>query len=156
MAHIWVSHVTHMNETCHTNEWVMPHIWRSHVTHMNASCHTFAWVMSHTWTSHVTHMHVSRHTHWLPEREWVMSHIGMSHGTHRSESLHTHERVMSHISLSHATQNDHMETLSAGVVSKMPEFGCEVDSFTWPKEGMLNNQKMAFIFFHHLRGGYGE
>jgi len=28
-------------------EWVMSHIWMSHVTHMNESCHTCEWVMSH-------------------------------------------------------------------------------------------------------------
>ena len=27
-------HVTHMNESCHTYEWVMSHIWMSHVTHI--------------------------------------------------------------------------------------------------------------------------
>ena len=38
---------THINESCHTYEWVMSHIWMSHVTHMNESCHTYEWVMSH-------------------------------------------------------------------------------------------------------------
>ena len=37
MSHIWVSHVTHMDESCHT--------WVSHVTHVSESCHTYAWVM---------------------------------------------------------------------------------------------------------------
>jgi len=32
---------------CHVYEWVMSHIWMSHVTHMNESCHTYEWVMSH-------------------------------------------------------------------------------------------------------------
>jgi len=32
-----MSHVTHMNESCHTYEWVMSHIWMSPVTHMNES-----------------------------------------------------------------------------------------------------------------------
>ena len=54
-----------MNELYHTYEWVMSHIWMSHITHMNVSCHnkqelneschTYDWVMSHTWMSHVTH-----------------------------------------------------------------------------------------------------
>jgi len=35
--------------SCHTYEWVMSHIWMSHVTHMNESCHTYEWVMSHIW-----------------------------------------------------------------------------------------------------------
>ena len=62
-SHIWMSHVTHMNVSCHTYEWVMAHIWMSHVTHMNESCHTYEWVMSHIWMSHVTHMNESCHTY---------------------------------------------------------------------------------------------
>jgi len=50
-----MSHVTHMNESCHTYEWVMSHIWMSCVTHMNELCHRYEWGMSHTY-------------------EWVMSH----------------------------------------------------------------------------------
>jgi len=57
MSHIRMSHVTHMNESCHT-----PHfytygrvmscflpltIWMSHITHMNESWHTHEWVVSH-------------------------------------------------------------------------------------------------------------
>ena len=45
MSHIWMSHVTHMNESCHTYGWVMSHIWMSHVTHRNVSCHTYECVM---------------------------------------------------------------------------------------------------------------
>jgi len=30
----------------------MSHIWMSHVTHKNESCHTYKWVKSHIWTSH--------------------------------------------------------------------------------------------------------
>ena len=69
-SHIGLSHVTRMNESCHTYEWVMSHIWMSHVTHMNESCHTYEWVMSHVWISHVTRMNESCHTY-----KWVMSHI---------------------------------------------------------------------------------
>ena len=47
--YIWMSHVTHMNESCHTHEWVMSH--------------TYEWVMSHMWMSHVTHMNESCHTY---------------------------------------------------------------------------------------------
>jgi len=41
MSHIWMSHVSHMNESCLTHEWVMSHIWMSHVSHMNESCLTY-------------------------------------------------------------------------------------------------------------------
>ena len=70
MPHIRMSHVSHVNESCHTYDWVMSHIWMGHVTHMNESCHTYEWVMAHIWMSHVSHMNESCHTY-----EWVMSHI---------------------------------------------------------------------------------
>jgi len=44
-SHIWMSRVTHINESCHVS-----HIWMSHVTRMDASCH-----MSHIWMRHATH-----------------------------------------------------------------------------------------------------
>jgi len=56
MSHVWMSHVTHMNESCHTCEscptyerimshiWVIPHIW----------------VMLHMWMTHVTDKTESR------------------------------------------------------------------------------------------------
>jgi len=65
-SHIWMNHVTRINESCHTDGWVMSHIWMSHVTQMDESCHTCEWVMSHRWLSHVTQMNESCHTH-----EWV-------------------------------------------------------------------------------------
>ena len=60
-----MSHVTHMNESCHTYEWVMSHIWMSHVTHMKESCHTYEWAMSHIWMSHATRMNESCHTSYM-------------------------------------------------------------------------------------------
>ena len=56
MSPIWISHATHMNESCHTYEWDMSHIRMSHVTHMNQPWHTYEWVMSHVWMSHVLHV----------------------------------------------------------------------------------------------------
>ena len=62
-------HVTHANEPCLTYEWVMSqyvwvmaHIWMSHGTHMNQPRHTYEWLMSHIWMSHGTHMNESCHT----------------------------------------------------------------------------------------------
>jgi len=50
-------------------EWVLSHTWMSHVTHINESClairpHLYilvneSWVMSNTWSSHVTHINES-------------------------------------------------------------------------------------------------
>ena len=33
MSHMWMSYVTHLNDSSHTREWVTSHVWRSHVTH---------------------------------------------------------------------------------------------------------------------------
>ena len=42
-----IHHVSkHLSES-----WVMSHIWMSHVSHMNESCLTYEWVMSHIWMS---------------------------------------------------------------------------------------------------------
>ena len=78
--HIWMSHVTRVNESCHTCEWVMSYIWMSQVTHMNESCHT--------WMSRVRRTNESCHT-----CEWVMSHM--------DESCQTYEWVVSHMWMKH-------------------------------------------------------
>jgi len=41
MSHIFMSYGTKV-KSCHTYEWVMSHIWLSHVTHMNESCHIYS------------------------------------------------------------------------------------------------------------------
>jgi len=98
-SRVW-SHVTHMNASCHTYEWVMSCYTKSrrrtrttncrvssHVTHMNESCHIYSCHMARK-SSHVTHMNESCHTY-----DWVMSHIWMSHVTY----IHViwHEKVAS-------------------------------------------------------------
>ena len=88
MSHMWMSHVTHVDETCHTYGWVMSHMWMSYVTLMDESCHIYGWVVSHIWMSHVTHIDESCHTY-----RWVMSHISMSHVTHIWMSHVTHLHV---------------------------------------------------------------
>jgi len=71
MCHTWVH--ARVRCTCHTNKEVMPHIWMSHVTYINESYRTCDWVMTqlyvwHIWMSHammcdicVTHMNESRY-----------------------------------------------------------------------------------------------
>jgi hypothetical protein len=48
MPHIWLSHATHTNESCHTYDWVISHIWLRRVTRCAArypalieSCHAY-------------------------------------------------------------------------------------------------------------------
>jgi len=61
-----MSLVTRINATWYTYEWVMshcecdtPHIWKSHVTDMNESCHRYEIVMSHIWVRLAIHMNHS-------------------------------------------------------------------------------------------------
>jgi len=114
MSHVWRSHVTHMNESCRTYEWVVSHILISHVaqmnslqqsaqvwsyiTHMGGSYHTYEWVMSHTWMNHVTHING------LEQSPQVWSYI-----THMGGSRHTYEWIMSHIWMSHVTHINDLE-----------------------------------------------
>jgi len=74
-CHIWMSHVTHMNATCHTYECVMPWIWMSHATHTRMSQVTHTW-MTHPYVAHVT------------------SRVWMGHVTLTNESCHTLEPNM--------------------------------------------------------------
>jgi len=119
-----MSHVTHMNESCHTYEWVMSHIWMSHVTHMNESCHTYGWVMSHinlirninvhaTRMSHVTHCgsHVTHMSHvCVSDLSFSCIDMRLCDMTHSHLSYVCHE-VMSHMWMSHVTHphiNSHL------------------------------------------------
>jgi len=98
------SNVTHTNQSCHTHEWVMSHIWMSHVTHMNQSSLSYK-MRSHIWMRHIAQfwaasvvvgVGVLYHTD-----NWVISHVWMCY---MNESYHTYESVMSlipHIWISH-------------------------------------------------------
>jgi len=46
-------------------EGFMSHVWMNHVTHMNESCHTWEQVVSHVWMSRLTHTHQSRSRLWM-------------------------------------------------------------------------------------------
>ena len=101
MSHIWMSHVTHMNESCHTYEWVMKHIKMSHVTHIDESCDTYVWITmakyatvaiagEQKWMSHVPRIFEAWRTY-----EWVTAHVWMSHGIHMNESCRTYAQLLS-------------------------------------------------------------
>jgi len=121
MPRISLSHVTHINESCRTYEWVKSHIWTSHVTHINETCHTYQWVMSPISMSYVTHINQTYPTHLqrelngryacireaccdmglLSSRRWTAC---ARHVTHVNGSCHTYEYVMSHKGISHVTR----------------------------------------------------
>ena len=44
MAHMLMSHCTHVDESWHTCWWVMSHIWIRHDPHMNESCHDVCFI----------------------------------------------------------------------------------------------------------------
>jgi len=90
-----MSHVSHMNESCLSYEWVMSLIWMSHVSHMNESCLSYEWVMSHVLFIRETRL---VHIRDITKRyEWVMSRVWVSRVLHMKESCCTCEKVMSHM-----------------------------------------------------------
>jgi len=52
----------HPGETCHTYKLLMSHLWMSHVTLMNELCHLYALAMSHIWTTVMLHTWMSHVT----------------------------------------------------------------------------------------------
>jgi len=55
----WMSHGTHINESCHTCECVMAHMRMSRGTYMNESWHTCEWVMAQSPKGHGTYVNQS-------------------------------------------------------------------------------------------------
>jgi len=99
----WHMRGAHMNESCHTYEWVVyvfrrtsvsqtrKFSWHMRGAHMNGSCLTHKWVMSHTQMSHFSHANESCLTH-----KWVMSHR-MSAFQTRKLSWHMHGALLKHV-----------------------------------------------------------
>jgi len=116
MAHISVSHVPYMSESClymnfgmctHKDKSVVSHLWvshapymsescpmyeLSHVSYIDESCPIYRWVMSHIWVSHVSYMNFGLH----PQGQ-------ISRVSYMSESSLIYEWVMSHIWVSHGS-----------------------------------------------------
>ena len=78
----------------HTHEWVTSHTWMSHVTHMNESCHT--------WMSHIAHYFIGAHDSFMcvtrpihvcdMTRLWVwLTHLWMWHDSFMSVTWLIHE-----------------------------------------------------------------
>jgi len=68
--HVWpeasMCDMSHSRVRCRllatTHNWVMSHIYISHVTHMNETCLMYEWIMSRKWISHISHTYKSCHT----------------------------------------------------------------------------------------------
>jgi len=79
-THVWMSHLTHTNVSCHTTRM------NAHNTRINKSCraykcvlscYKYEWVTAHIWWSHAMSLMWQRQ---------VMSHIWTGHVTHVTES----------------------------------------------------------------------
>ena len=96
---LWMSHVTHMNESCHKYEWVMSHIYNRVVyTWMKHNLrHRTTWkgrVMAHTKLSHAPHVNESCRTN-----EWC-AYTNDRHWCHHRQvhtHAHTHTRTHTHV-----------------------------------------------------------
>jgi len=93
-----------MNTPCRTYEWVMSHIRMSHVTHINKSfstyewvaSHTYGWVVSHMWMSHVPHTNKLCHAYaWVVPRTY--EHVDESCTTCATPLIHTCVTRLIHI-----------------------------------------------------------
>jgi len=118
MSHIWLSHVTHMNASYHTQKLILSRIWMRHVSPVQkkTSCHTCKrvtymtmWGMSHTYervlsrTSihRVTNMHATCHVRHVPCARTPNQSIFLK--THTSESCHARTWVLRYMRVSHVT-----------------------------------------------------
>jgi len=87
-----MSHVTHINESCHTHQWVISHTSMSHLTHINESCHTHPRVMPHWGKSLISsekYFDSESHKSKIP-----CTYEKRSCGTHRNESRDTYRVAM--------------------------------------------------------------
>jgi len=94
-VHSLLLRITSISHVCHTYTSVLSHMWISHVSHMNQSCLIYELAMSRIWVSHVEHnnlyyliSHLRKRTH--SSRPTLMSHV-----------CHTCGLDMSHIWISH-------------------------------------------------------
>ena len=122
-SRMWIGHVTHVNDSCHTRGCAMSHMWMSHITRVNESYHTCEWVMSHVWMSHVM-IENKRNG----ENSTHLSRIFMSHVTHVDESSHTREWVIPHMWMSHVMGNKSSATGTNQLTCHI--CGCVI-SHTW-------------------------
>jgi len=88
---MWMSHVTHVEESRHTCEWVTSYMWLSHVTHVNESRHTCEWVTSHMRMSDVRTRMRERGREGERGRVWVWAQ--MSKSDRKWESLFVQMQV---------------------------------------------------------------
>jgi len=69
---IWMSRVTHMNESCHTCEWGIPQMWMRRVTHVKDWFHSHIpdksflcveWIVHSVWNESYRHTYIHTYIH---------------------------------------------------------------------------------------------
>jgi len=92
MSHIWMSHVTRINESCHTYECVMSSSWMGHVTYKwNWSRLTQVQNMSYIWHKFFSHeCRTSSMPQWYSALTWDTTHLYMWHIHHTCATQHTY------------------------------------------------------------------
>ena len=120
LSHTWIghvtriemSHVTHMNKSCHTYEQSC-HTYKCVFTHIEERCHTYECIFTHTEESCHTyecvfaHFEESYHTN---EGVVSLTHEGLMSNTwrgHMNDSCQKHEEVTSYIWISHVRHMIH-------------------------------------------------
>ena len=127
MSHIWMSPVTHMNESCDTHEWVTSYTWLRLVTFIGKVvniCLGFSVNLVYKFKGKPGTTSVKpdfnnlglkfhRGSQWVSVLSWLnlkenkdyfsCEHTWRSHYTHMNESCHTHERLTSYTWMSRVT-----------------------------------------------------
>ena len=115
LSRIWTSHVTHMNESCHTYKQQITHmdaswhtcecanskIWMSHVSNMNGSCPEYECIVSHIWVLIIAWRYSQDEA--CHRYDWVMSQIWMSHVAHMNEACLEYDWFISQVCMGHMT-----------------------------------------------------
>jgi len=101
MLHVWMVHITHAKESCHTCDWAMPHVWLNHGTHATESCHTDEFYVTYTKTR--LELAVTSGKECAQSTPSCRTHMWVSHFTPVTESSHTCESVISRMWLNHGT-----------------------------------------------------
>jgi len=110
VSQIFMSHVTLMDETCHTHSWNMPHISKKHVTwNMSYTFMNASWIsVIHLWMLNHDSACETCHTSWWITLIHVKSHTFINH---------TDMFDMPHISMKHVMWNMSCTFMNASWIS---------------------------------------
>ena len=88
--------MSHMDESCHTYEWVMSHIWMSHVTYTQKNLHTYIYVCSSQISPKSTRQRVLYIRNWALHIRIEPSYICICTLTANEPSIHHTHKTLIH------------------------------------------------------------